>query len=137
MKKYGFFSMLLSTLILILITISNGLVVDYQRNSGPELIVLIGVNNLLKDGEKFGVNNSGYAYSTYEFDNCCGFENIGISFANYKVIDSKPVGDGNKNERAALIEVKRFYSIYLVFGLILLNTTALILVIKRILKNKK
>ena len=137
MKNYTLFILLLSTLILIIFNLSQGLIVDYQRNSGPELIILLGKDKLLNDGKKFRVNYSECAYTTYQFDTNYGFENIGISFVNFKLLGSQTLEDGDKHQIAALLEIKRFYPVYLVIGVVIINLVALTLVSKRLLKSEK
>ena len=116
--------------------LSTGLIVDYERNTGPELIILSGKENLLKKSSRYGVNNVNSAYTTYEFDNEYGFENIGISFAFYKIIDSKKVED-NEQEKVALLKIERFYSIKLILCLTLLYFIVLFILKWKFSKKNK
>lgn len=118
MNRLIFLTSILFPFIISFWLLSVGIIVDYERSTGPELIILSGKENLLKKSNQYGVNYVNGAYTTYEFDSRYGFENIGISFAFYKVIDSKLVED-SLNQRSALLKIDRFYSVKLIVCLIL------------------
>ena len=100
---------------------SKGIIVNYERCTGPELSIIAGRNGLMKKGAFFKVNYNQRAYTTYEFETDYGFKAIGTSFAFYKVIGSKSTE--YEWQKAPILEIKTFYSIafILFIGLLFLS----------------
>ena len=121
-------------IIIFFIILSNSLIVKYERNTGPELVILYGKEKLKKAGYLYSVNYSNCAYTTYEFDSKYGFENIGISFAFYKVIGSREV-EGNHQQKAPVIIVKRFYPFFLSICMVMLFLGVYVYLVKRLMKG--
>lgn len=136
MKRIIFLILILFPFVLVSWLLSKGIVVVYERSTGPELIILSGKENLLNKSRHYGINNVNCAYTTYEFDSEYGFENIGISFAFYKIINSKKVED-NEHEKVALLKIDRFYSVTLILFLIMFYYIILFFFRKKYSKKNK
>lgn len=128
MKRKVFnFSMISLLLIVLYSVFSRGVIVRYERTTGPELIVITGKRGLRSKGVNFNVNYYERVYTSYPLDTPYGNKAIGTAFAFYRIIDSKPTED--LNQRAPVLKITTFYPILAVvfFTFIILFTSIFIL----------
>lgn len=119
-------SLSLITLLNTIALLIFGVLVSYQDNSGTDLIIYLGKNRLLSEGKKFDVNYVEGAYTTYNFgDGLAPPKPIGMSLAYYKIIGSEPTEMGIK-QKAPVLEIKSFYSIYFIVFISVLSIVYII-----------
>lgn len=137
--KIRFFNILfissISYIVFFICLLLFGILVDYERNTGPDLHILYGGNKLKSYSQQFKINGFEGAYTTYQFDSQYGFESIDLSFCFYEVIGSRD--SDNKGEKVALLKIKRFYSIYIIFPLLIISVVLCWFGFKNLWQNMK
>ncbi len=100
-----------------------GILTFSQSNTGPPLVIVYGSDRLESSNSIKEINCFRGAYTTYKIDSDYGLGNIDLSFAFYEIVGVKS-GD-TENKYYPILKIERFYSVYLLGGILILSIVIL------------